>query len=197
MSKLVDTRGLFCPQPVILTRAAMQEADEVISVVDNEAARYNVTRMAEKNGARVTYEEKSDGIYLRIVSENARSSGEPEPDTKRPAEAPLVVVVPADTMGRGDDELGGILIRGFLYTLNEVEPLPETIIFLNSGVRLAVEGSPVLDDLQKLIDRGVEILACGTCLGHFGLKEKLALGEVSNMYTIAETLLNAGKTVSV
>ena len=78
-----------------------------------------------------------------------------------------------------------------------VEPLPETIILFNSGVRLVVEGSPVLEDLQDLCGRGVEILACGTCLGYYELKERIAVGEVSNMYTIAEVILGVGKVVSL
>lgn len=100
-------------------------------------------------------------------------------------------------MGRGDDDLGTILIRAFLRTLNEVEPLPATMIFINAGVKLTVDGSPVLEDLQALEQRGVNILACGTCLGHFELKEKAAIGEISNMYTIVETLLEAGKVVAL
>jgi selenium metabolism protein YedF len=114
-----------------------------------------------------------------------------------PASGPLVLTVPSDIMGRGDEELGGILVRAFFHTLGEVEPLPQTIIFFNSGVKLVVEGSPVVEDLQALKARGIEILACGTCLGHYGFKERVALGEVSNMYTIAETILGAGKVVSL
>jgi selenium metabolism protein YedF len=100
-------------------------------------------------------------------------------------------------MGRGDDELGRILARGFFHALGEVTPRPDTIIFFNSGVKLVVQGSPVLEDLQALCGQGIEILACGTCLGHFDLKDKLVVGEVSNMYSIAEALLSAGKVVSL
>jgi selenium metabolism protein YedF len=100
-------------------------------------------------------------------------------------------------MGRGDEELGGILMRSFLHTLTEAEKLPQTMIFINSGVKLMVEGSPVVEDLQSLKRRGVVILACGTCLGHFELKEKIAVGEVSNMYTISETLVGAGNVVAL
>ena len=121
---------------------------------------------------------------------------EAEAEVEVKAEAgPLVLVAPGETMGRGDDELGGILIRGFFHALGQTEPRPNTVIFFNSGVKLAVEGSPVLEDLRALCDEGIELLACGTCLGHFGLKDKVAVGEVSNMYTIAETLLRAGKVV--
>jgi selenium metabolism protein YedF len=119
----------------------------------------------------------------------------------QPAEAaagePLVVTIPSEFMGRGDEELGHILIRGFFHTLGEVAPMPDAIIFFNSGVKLVVEGSPVLEDLHELCGRGVAILACGTCLGHYELKDRVAVGEVSNMYTIAEMLLGAGKVVSL
>jgi selenium metabolism protein YedF len=112
--------------------------------------------------------------------------------------AKLVLTVPSQVMGRGDtEELGQILVRSFFHTLGEVEPLPDTIIFFNSGVKLVAEGSPVLEDLQALSERGIHILACGTCLGYFGLKEKIAVGEVSNMYTIAETLLGAERVVNL
>ncbi len=194
MPKTVDARGLACPQPVILTRAALQEADAVLAIVDNETARQNVTRMAEKAGWSVRAETRDDGIYLHI----GKAEAQPEVQAQAaaaPAAGPLVLVVPGDTMGRGDDELGAILIRGFFHAVGQVSPQPDTLIFFNSGVKLVTEGSPVLEDLRALADQGVEILACGTCLGHYGLKEKVAVGEVSNMYTIAETLLRAGKVV--
>ena len=113
-----------------------------------------------------------------------------------PLSGPLVLVASSERMGRGEhDELGSVLIRSFFHTLGEVEPLPDTILFYNSGVKLVAEGSPVLDDLQALAGRGIEMLACGTCLGYYDLTDKVAVGEVSNMYTIAETILGAGKTV--
>jgi len=198
MVKIVDARGLPCPQPVILTRNALSEGDAVTTIVDNETAQHNVTRMAEKAGCSVHVEEKEDGIYLHITRlEMAQEQATPQP-TPSPAGGPLVLVIPSEFMGRGEHpELGQILIRGFFHTLGEVEPLPDTIIFLNSGVKLVVEGSPVLEDLQELHERGVEILVCGTCLGYYELKEKVAVGQVSNMYTIAETMLRAGKVVSL
>lgn len=197
MPKTVDARGLACPQPVILTRAALQGADAVLAIVDSETARQNVTRMAEKAGYAVQAETRADGVYLHIGKAQVEAKVEAEAKVKAEAGAagPLVLVIPSETMGRGDDELGGILIRGFFHAVGQVAPQPDTIIFFNSGVKLVVEGSPVLEDLQALADQGVELLACGTCLGHYGLKEKVAVGLVSNMYTIAETLLQAGKVV--
>jgi selenium metabolism protein YedF len=190
---VVDCRGLACPQPVVRTKKAMSESDRVTTIVDNETAVTNVSRMAEKEGYSVAVEKMEDGIYLSLTK---ASPAQPESAPER-ASGRLVVLVASDGMGRGDEELGGILIRSFLHTLSEVQPLPNTIVFLNAGAKLTVEGSPVLEDLEALGKRGVEILACGTCLGHFGLKDKLAVGEVSNMYSIAETLLAAGNVVAI
>jgi selenium metabolism protein YedF len=197
MPKTVDARGLACPQPVILTRNALKENTVVVTIVDNDTSRMNVTRMAEKSGAMVQTEERADGIYLHISKGDAVEEAAAPLPAAAPAGGPLVVAIPSEFMGRGDEELGHILIRGFFHTLGEVEPLPETIIFFNSGAKLVVEGSPVLEDLQSLCDRGVEILACGTCLGYYEIKDKVAVGEISNMYTIAEKLLGAGKVLSL
>jgi selenium metabolism protein YedF len=194
----VDTRGLPCPQPVILTRKALQASDEVTTIVDNKTAQHNVVRMAEKAGYVVHAQERDDGIYLHITGQGtAEAVDETEVSCGlSPAAGPLVLVVSSEFMGRGEhEELGNILIRGFFHTLGEVEPVPSTIIFFNSGVKLAVDGSPILEDLEALSERGIEILVCGTCLGYYEIVDKLTVGEVSNMYTIAETMLGAAKVV--
>ncbi|GAK58692.1 SirA-like protein [Candidatus Vecturithrix granuli] len=198
MAKIVDARGLACPQPVIQTRNALQEDANVVTIVDNETSQQNVTKMAEKMGCSVIAEAKADGIYLQISKgEDAQPVVHPYPTGSIQAAGPLVLVIPDEFMGRGDPELGGILIRAFFHTLGEIQPLPDMIIFFNSGVKLVVEGSKVLDDLYLLKDQGITMLACGTCLGHYGLKDQVKIGEISNMYTIAETILGAGKVVSL
>jgi len=197
--KTVDARGFACPQPVIMTRKALQEADEVLTIVDNATSQHNVTRMAEKAGYVVRVEQQGDGIYLHIAKGHAAEAAPAQtaaPQQALSAAGPLVLVIPSELMGRGEHaELGNVLMRSFLHTLGEIDPLPATIILLNSGVKLVVEGSPVVEDLQALCARGVEVLACGTCLGYYNLKDKVAVGQVSNMYTIAETMLRAGKVV--
>lgn len=199
MSKIVDARDLPCPQPVILTRKALQESQQVVTIVDNETSQHNVTRMAQKGGCQVAVEEQEDGIYLHISqSDSLVEVAVPSTsDNSILPAGPLVLSIPDECMGRGDPELGQVLIRGFFHTLGEIQPLPDIIVFFNSGVNLVVQGSPVLEDIRSLSKRGVEILACGTCLGHYDLKDRVAVGEVSNMYTIAETLLGAGKTISL
>lgn len=203
MSKAVDARGLPCPQPVILTRKALQDRAALITIVDNETSQHNVTRMAEKAGYGVRAEQQADGIYLHIAREDG-SMAEAHPQAsvlQAPApsrSSPLVLVIHSEFMGHGEhDELGHILIRGFLHTLGEVEPVPDSIIFYNSGVKLVTHRSPVLQDLETLQQQGVEILACGTCLEYYNLKAQVAVGDVSNMYTIAETILQAGKVVNL
>ncbi|MDZ7338806.1 MAG: sulfurtransferase-like selenium metabolism protein YedF [candidate division KSB1 bacterium] len=196
MRNVVDARGLACPQPVILARKALQESNEVVVIVDNDTSRQNVTRMAEKAGCTVRQETRADGIYLHLHKLAPQESEHPV-SASVAGGGPLVLVVSQDRMGHGDSQLGEVLIRSFFHTLNEVEPRPQTIIFFNTGVRLVVQGSPLVDDLRALHGQGVQIIACGTCLAHFGLKEKVAVGEISNMYTIAETLLGAGRVVTL
>ena len=102
-----------------------------------------------------------------------------------------VVVLSDQRLGRGDDALGEILVRSFLHALAEVKPLPSRIVCYNSGVKLAATGSPVLEDLRRMGEAGVDILVCGTCVNYFGLDGKIAAGRISNMYEIVETLTGA------
>jgi len=189
--KTVDARGQACPQPVILARKALAEAKEVMVIVDNDTAQMNVSRMAEKAGCRVESEQKADGIYLRIQGVTMANTPVAAPVASR------VVLVARDSLGRGSAELGAILMRGFFHTLNEAPILPTIIIFMNSGVHLVVERSPVLEDLRALGDKGVEVWACGTCLDYYDLKAKQAVGQVSNMYSIEEALLQADSVISI
>jgi selenium metabolism protein YedF len=198
METIVDARGLACPQPVIQTRKAMQQAEQIVTLVDSETSVTNVSRMAEKAGWQVSVVPRAGEFRIELAKGAAVPQAAPLAVGKAEAvSGPLVLVVSSEVMGRGEAKLGNILIRGFFHTLGEVEPRPQTIIFFNTGVRLACEGSPVLDDLCALEADGLEILACGTCLNYFELTDKLAVGRVSNMYDIAETMLGAGKVVNL
>ena len=198
MAHVVDARGLSCPQPVIKTRAAMAEGgDEVTTIVDNAIAANNVSRMAEKAGWSVNLENREAEISLRLTHvTDVATMAESPAETPMSAGGPTVLLVKSNQMSAGDDELGQILIRGLFHTLLELEEPPATIIFLNSGVKLVTKDSPALEDIEDLERGGVEILACGTCLNFFGLTEQLGAGTISNMYTIVETLMAAGRIVS-
>ena len=197
-SKIIDARGLPCPQPVILTRNAMREADEVTTLVTSSDQVANVRRLAEKAGWQATVSEGEDGFSIHLRRDRGAAAPAPEPAAMAVAPGgPTVVAVPSDQMGRGEAELGGVLVRAFFHTLTEMDDLPRSIIFYNTGVKLAVQGSPIEDDLFALAARGVEILVCGTCLGYYDLRDRVAAGVVSNMYAIAETLIGAGNVVSL
>ncbi len=198
MSRVIDARGLSCPQPVINAKRALEDADSIVVIVDNRTAVENVSRMAASQGCAVDVEDKGEGIYLSI---RKSSGGQPiaqmtpvECGAGNPA-GPTVMAFASDTMGGGNDELGGVLIRSLLHTVGEADDKPDVMVFYNTGVKLAVAGSPVLDDLRLIASKGARILVCGTCLKFFNLTESLAVGNVSNMYEIKELLFSAGRLV--
>ncbi|GAB4345303.1 MAG: hypothetical protein Kow0099_25440 [Candidatus Abyssubacteria bacterium] len=115
----------------------------------------------------------------------------------KPQTQGIVVFIPSDRVGRGDDELGLNLMMNFIYHLSTSNPVPDMLVLMNAGVKLAVQGSELLDELKDLQGKGTRILACGTCLDFFGIREKLTVGVVSNMAEIAKTLLSAGKVITV
>ena len=106
-----------------------------------------------------------------------------------------VVVIASDKMGEGDEALGTLLMKGFVFALTQQDELPATILFYNGGAKLTCENAPTLEDIKSLEAQGVEILTCGTCLNHYGLAEKLQVGGVTNMYVIAEKMLQASLIV--
>jgi selenium metabolism protein YedF len=193
MSMIIDARGLACPQPVVLTKKALEKGDDLTVIVDNAAAKQNVSRLAESHGLGVSVEEKGDGIYLRLTRSADESLGGKGPLLFEPT----VLLVAANTLGRGDDELGSVLMRTFVHTLTESEIKPHKIVFMNSGVKLVAQGSEVVDDLRVLEKESVEILACGTCLGHYGLKDAVKVGRISNMYEITMALMKATKVICI
>ncbi|MBD3184298.1 sulfurtransferase-like selenium metabolism protein YedF [Candidatus Poribacteria bacterium] len=198
LNKILDARGWACPKPVLETKKMLQNTNEFTVIVDNKAARENVSRLAVKSGCEVEVEEKGDGIYLHLKKESESIETEQDNEVEEYISCEngnIVLFIASDKVGSGSDELGGILIRAFMHTFLEVNPKPNIIILLNGGVKLATKDSPVQEDLKNLSRTGVKILVCGTCLNYFQLMNEVAVGEVSNAYTIAETLLQAGKVV--
>jgi len=200
--KSLDCRGLACPQPVINTKDALEEvpAGQVTVLVDNQAARDNVTRFAQSQGHTVSVTDQGNDFLLTITKAGTvRETPGPETSTNStpgPAAPRLVVKVGSGIMGSGSEQLGRILMNAFLKSLSETTLLPETILFYNTGVYLTCEGSEQLETLRHLENLGVNILSCGTCLDFFNKKEELAVGAVSNMFEIIETLSGADRVVS-
>ena len=108
-----------------------------------------------------------------------------------------VLAISSDSMGSGDETLGRLLMKGFLYAMVEQEELPEKILFYNTGVFLTTEGSAVLDVLREMEQRGVALLTCRTSLNHFGRLGKLQAGGAVSMYELAQCMLQAGRLVKL
>ena len=195
----VKAMGDNCPIPVIKTKKAMQAltGPETIEVlVDNEIAVQNVTKMATASGGQVSSQKITDGEFkITVQMEGALSAEEEEAGCMPDARDNTVIVVSSERMGEGNDELGKVLIKGFIFAVTQLDTLPKTMLFYNGGATLTAEGSDSLEDLKSLEAQGVEIMTCGTCLDYYGLKEKLQVGTVTNMYSIVETMAKAGRIV--
>lgn len=196
--KEVDARGYPCPQPVLMTKQAVEEGEaEIVVLVDNQGSADNVVRFAEKSGYRAQVENDGGDFKVSLIKTSAKKSLEEQKETTEVTcetgswklIKEKVILISTDSLGRGSEELGKILVKALLNTLAENEALPEKIVLINSGVKLACEGSDVAEALQKVEEKGVEILACGTCLNYFNLTEKIQVGQVSNAYDILNTLL--------
>jgi len=191
--------GDACPIPVVKTLRALKElngAGTVQTLVDNRAAVENLTRLAESKGCAVETEQLGEKEYrvTITVGENAKVE-EQSGECYTCGKPKTVVVLSSDKMGSGNDELGGALMKAFVFALSQQETLPDTILCYNGGVKLTCEGSESLEDLKGMAARGVEIMSCGTCLNFYDLKEKLAVGEVTNMYVIVEKMSGADRVV--
>jgi selenium metabolism protein YedF len=193
----LNCQGLACPQPVIMTKKALERKPAEISVlVDNLAAKENVAKFAANSGYGVSIE-STDGIYrLNLLAKQTAVNVATGKELAADAEAPAILLG-RNTLGTGSEELGAILMKSFFVSLLELPQLPRAIMLINSGVYLAVADSPVLSSLQELSRRGVAVMVCGTCLDYFSLKEKLAVGEVTNMYSILSELTKAGNTITL
>ena len=195
--KNLDCRNLACPGPVIQVKKALEETPpgESFSVnVGSESSRDNVRRFAESRGAGIHIEERDGGAIRLVITvpldTETRRHGDTE--VKHP-----VVFIASETLGQGDDKLGRLLMEGFINTLLDQDRIPDRILFMNAGVKFAVQGSALLKTLGKMIDRGCEILVCGTCLEFFSLSDKVSVGTVSNMFDIQGALLEADSVIKV
>lgn len=192
----LDAKGLACPKPVINTKKKLDSIEQgVVEVtVDNEIAKENVLKLAKSMNleANVLKTEK-DSICIEIIKgENVIIE-----EKSQESLADTCIFINSDKMGTGNDELGQVLIKGYIYTLTESKPYPKSILFVNSGIKLTTENEATVENLKILQDAGVEILSCGTCLDYYGLKEELKVGTVTNMYTIVESMNNSSKTISI
>lgn len=194
--KTVNAMGDVCPVPLVKAKNAIAElagSGKVEVLVDNEIAVQNLEKMAQQKGYGFLVKEKKEKEYHVefTVSETEEKTVCLVPAAKKTK----LVVLSADHMGEGAEELGKILMKSFLYALTQQDELPDTILCYNGGAKLTCEGSESLEDLKDLAARGVEILTCGTCLNFYGITEKLQVGSVTNMYDIVERMSSADRVI--
>lgn len=198
----VNAMGDTCPIPVIKTKKAIEGlngAGVVETLVDNEIAVQNLKKMADQKGYKASCEKIGDNQYKVKMTIGEAVEEKKEEFAKKSERSDssenTVVVISSSKMGEGEEELGKVLIKGFIYALTQLDTLPKTMLFYNGGAFLTCEGSESLEDLKFLKEQGVEIFTCGTCLNYYGLTEKLQVGEITNMYVIAEKMTQADKVV--
>lgn len=212
MTITVDAKGQLCPKPLILTKkqlVASKENESFVVLVDNETAKENVERFLSDNGVQFSVETDGDTFSIIVTKSNAElSHPQAEAYCPIPTSSPsskliskgtengYVICFKSDKMGTGDDDLGKILIQGCINTIEEMTPQPSSIVFYNSGVKLVLDNSSVLETLQKLEKSGIKILVCGTCADYFDVKARVKAGMISNMYDILDKLSTADHVVT-
>ena len=198
---IIDARKLNCPQPLVLTKNALENGlQEIVVLVDNDTAKQNILKFSNKMGYKCEIYDENGDIGIRIKKGTSKSDALPvekTADEEKRISINKGYLIGTNILGNGSEELGKILMKGFIYAMTQVKPYPNFIIFLNSGVKLSSEGSDSTDDLTKLLQGGTRIVSCGTCLDYYQLKEKLMVGEVSNMYDITETITASDNVITI
>lgn len=199
MAKTIDARGQVCPKPLIMTKQALREAapgEKFTLLTDNETSRKNVERFLSDTRTTFVTSRQDDVHSITVTKASADLISPSTEDCCTPsASKPHIVVISSERMGQGPEDLGEILMKAFVNTINEVQPLPSAVLLYNGGVRLVVDGSPLIEPMKELEKRGVQILCCGTCLDFYGVKQTLRVGEITNMYVILEKMTEAGHIV--
>lgn len=208
----LDERGKQCPIPIVETKRAIEglEAGQVVeTIVDNEISAQNLKKFADQRKYAFELEKVAEGEFRARLTvtgeaEDLRKKGQAAFDEAdyqacdiqaAPVSRDYIVAVSSDHMGEPEEELGRILLKGFLYALSKKDQAPRKILFYNGGARLTCRGSESLEDIRELEKSGSEILTCGTCLKFQGLEDQLQIGSVTNMYEITEALTGPTRVV--
>ena len=204
MAIIVDARGLPCPQPVIKTKEALEQSrgEPLQVVISNKESHDNVIRFLTHSGVEIDRVEEKSGEFFVLTkkSEGKIQIAAPQEVVSCDPQSTGIgttIFINKDRIGHGSDELGSNLIKAFIATIKDLSVQPKTICFMNSGVKLTLQGTETLPYLKDLEARGVEMLVCGTCLGYFNVKEQLGVGRISNMYDISETMLKSSKVITI
>jgi selenium metabolism protein YedF len=201
--RIVDTKGLLCPAPLIATKKALKETlagESFIVLTDNQTSFENLNRFLKDNKTDFEVNE-SGGVWTVTITKRTgdviqtNTEDYCTPSVNHFEKGNFIVAVTSDKMGEGDDELGHLLMSNFIKALKDLDRLPGYMVFYNKGVTLATHSSPVIEYLKDLEKMGVEILLCATCVNHYKLEANVAAGTLSNMYSIAEIMASAGNII--
>lgn len=202
MGLKIDAMGDTCPIPVIKTKKAIQQLEkggEIEVWVDNVIATQNLSKMAKQLNFPSEVTKIDENTYtVKLTIGGVVKEEKVEKVTKKVAETQsgMVVLIGSETMGNGAEELGKLLMKGYIFALCNGETPPKTVIFLNGGAKITCDPhSPSLEDLKKMEESGVEILTCGTCVNFYQLE--LQVGELANMYEISQHLAEASKVINL
>lgn len=212
----VDAMGKACPTPVIMTRKALRDNDVVTTMVSEEIATENISKMAKQLGYKCTVDQKGDHEWAVTVEKQAgatpsacqvaiNESAVADDSDQQHIEPSVVnnirlsdgyiVVLDSNEVGSGDSTLGQQLAKSFVSSLTEQDVLPEYILMFNSGVKLATKDADTVEDLQALEKMGVKVMECGICVNFFGIKDQLGVGSITNMFRITELMRTAQRVV--
>ena len=202
MSKFIDAMGKACPMPVVLAKKEIDAGERNITVaVDNEIAVGNLKRLAAGSGLEAKVETVAGGFHVIFEggADKVYSQAEERPAVSCSASGcGYTVFFGKDYVGEGDYTLGHNLAKMMLYTLAESDDVPAAVIFMNSGVNLPTSDKlDIINSITTLMEKGTEVLVCGTCLNYYGITDKLKAGTVSNMYEIVEKMKNSAKVITV
>lgn len=198
VENIIDCKGLNCPMPVINTKKYFDgiENGTAVVIVDNEVAKNNVEKLAASNGFKFSSENKDNNLFEIKITKGEAQELHNGVETLEDNRQPLTIVIASDELGEGSSELGTALMKSYMFALSEADIIPDNLLFLNGGVKLVVEDSLVLESIKKLKNRGTNVQSCGLCLDFYKIKDKLAVGEITNMYAIIE-MMNSSKTIKL
>ena len=200
----LDGFGKPCPMPLVMCKKEIDAGNTDIQIrVDNDTAVKNITRLAKKKGLGFTVADIEGGFLIQMGGE--LSSEESQAPAAAPAACSIQggacgysVFIGKDHVGEGDPQLGYNLMKMAIFTLNQAEVPPMNLLFMNEGVKLLCgDEAQIIDSVKEMMDKGTDVLVCGTCLNFYGVADQLKVGEVSNMYDILERMHESAKVITL
>ena len=189
----IDAGGKQCPIPVIMAKKQLEAGEQDVEiVVDGPTQVGNLERLGDALGRKATSEAFGDKFLVKFANgETIKGAQVAEADT-------YAVFFNTNAIGTNESELGGNLAKMAIFTLSESERVPSYVLFMNEGVKLPAGDEPqIVENLNTLIEKGTQVLVCGTCLNFYGIKDDLKVGTVSNMYDILGAMQEVSKVIKL